>query len=505
MENSRRFSEVDKTRRLGSIVNGVVAVVFIVFLATFFIRLDKEGTIYLNDFSEMLDSYIENHIGVVVKLPRDLIIGGMDYSQYLKIGPNSYLKGIFFKGYSLKYVYKEKDNLFLLEIPISLIRFSAREFKIIVEADGRVVYSPEKGLIGSLASGSFNNLPSFLTKYKTTKYKFNVRISPNPEFLISSILFSFLWGLVPWVALVTLNNIYSSKEEDLEKSASALQSIISDMILRVETGEYVEYKPIETKHEPLLKVQNAIHNLFSRYTEAIAGFKSTTEELENTMAQIEEMQSALEERNFLLINTLAETVELKDVGTGEHSKKVMQLALALATKLNITDPEELNAIKYGAILHDVGKIGIPDQILLKPGKLSAEEFEIMKTHTILGERVVLQIPGWELVADVVRHHHENIDGSGYPDGLSKGTLSLRAQIVALVDVFTALTEDRPYRNALSPLEALELMKSMVGTKFDEELFEKFKEVVLNHLEFPGLSKDVTESEKIRNSEGGYSA
>jgi putative nucleotidyltransferase with HDIG domain len=505
MVNSRRFSKVDKTTRIGAIVNGIIVTVFILLLTAFYIRLDKEALRDLNDFSEMLDSYIENRIGVVVELPKDLKINGSDYSQNLKIGPNSYLKGIFVKGYSLKYVYEEKDNLFLLEIPISLIRFPTREFKIIVEVDGRVVYSSERGLIGNLVNSSFNNFTDFLGKSGTTKYKFNVRISPNPDVLLSSVFFNFLWGLIPWVALVTLNNIHARKEKDLEKAASALQGIISDMILRVETGEYLEYNPIETKHEPLLKVQNAIHNLFSRYTEAIAGFKSTTEELENTMAQIEEMQSALEERNFLLINTLAETVELKDIGTGEHSKKVMQLSLALATKLNITDPEELNAIKYGAILHDVGKIGIPDQILLKPGKLSPEEFEIMKTHTILGERVVSQIPGWELVADVVRHHHENIDGSGYPDGLSKGTLSLRAQIVSLVDVFTALTEDRPYRKALSPLEALELMQSMVGTKFDRELFEKFKEVVVEHMEFSGLSKDKSEAEEISDSEGGYLA
>ncbi|QAV32556.1 HDIG domain-containing protein [Fervidobacterium changbaicum] len=494
----------NSSKRIGIVVNTIVLLLLITLLVVYYFKIDRDSTVYLQSFSEMLDSYIENRVGVVTELSKEMTINGVDYSQHLRIGPNFYLHGISIKGYSLKYVFDENDKLVLLEIPISMIKFPVRDFKIIVEVGGRVVYSSDKGLVGNVVKHRTSlGLADIVTKTEATKYGFFVMISPNPSVFLSNLSITFLIGFVPLIALGFLNNINASKEKDLEKAATALRSIVSDMILRVETGEYVEYEPIETKHLPLLKVQDAIYNLFTRYTEAIAGYKSTTEELENTMAQIEEMQSALEERNFLLINTLAETVELKDIGTGEHSKKVMQLSLALATKLGITDPEELNAIKYGAILHDIGKIGIPDQILLKQGKLTAEEFEVMKSHTILGERVVSQIPGWELVADIVRHHHENIDGSGYPDGLSKGTLSLRAQIVSIVDVFTALTEDRPYRNALTPKEALELMESMVGKKFDTELFGKFKEVIAEQLELVSFLENV--NDEMGDSEGGYPA
>ncbi|WP_051001567.1 HD-GYP domain-containing protein [Thermosipho africanus] len=201
--------------------------------------------------------------------------------------------------------------------------------------------------------------------------------------------------------------------------------------------------------------------------------EKTNEILEETMAELEETNAELVEKNLQIISALAEAVEIKDSVTGNHSKNVMNLSIELAKELDVSDPAELEAIKYGAILHDIGKIGIPEHILNKPGKLDDKEFEIMKKHTIFGEKIIKTIPGWDLVADVIRHHHENWDGSGYPDGLKDGEISLRAQIVAIVDVFVALTEDRPYRNGLSVEKAIEIMKEMVGSKFSPELFEKF--------------------------------
>ncbi|MGC9795966.1 HD domain-containing protein [Fervidobacterium riparium] len=452
-------------------------IVFLFSTYLYFSSVLNYSSVYLKNFAITIDKHIENRIGIITELSNDFKINDYDYSNYLKMGPNSYLPGISTKEYSLKYVTKESDKLILIEIPFSAIVFPSDDYTVTISLDGKIVYSNNYGLIGALEN---NTIPRFFKQSATTNSKFDISIIPTTEITFFRASVMALWGFVPLIAFLSINRIHRNKQRDLERATEALETIINDMIMRVETGEHVEYKPIETEHEPLRKIQQALENLFSRYVEAIEGYKSTTEELENTMSQIEEMQSALEERNFLLINTLAETVELKDIGTGEHSRKVMQLSLSVASRLGIVDPEELNAIKYGAILHDVGKIGIPDRILLKPGKLSLEEFEVMKEHTILGERVVLQIPGWELVADIVRHHHENVDGSGYPDGLSKNTLSLRAQIVALVDVYIALTEDRPYRKALTPSEALELMQTMVGTKFDPELFNVFRETVLEH-------------------------
>jgi len=478
-----------------AVVFAIIFATFFISLALYYINLRNNALKYLTDFSQLVDSYIENKIGLVSYFSEDLKVDDTDYSKILKLGPNTYLKGIKSKELSIKYVLEKEGKSILLEIPLSTLKFPSHQFTVKLISDGKVTYSNDTIFIGTFDKVLNNGL---LHQTKTTKSGFTAKIIPKSDVILSELPMTLFWGIVPLTALVFLNRKYINEERDLEHSTSALLSIISDMVLRVETGEHVEYRAINTRHVPLVKIQQAIQDLFSRYTEAIEGYKFTTEELENTMSQIEEMQSALEERNFLLINTLAETVELKDVGTGEHSKRVMQLSLGLATKLKIVDPEELNAIKYGAILHDVGKIGIPDQILLKPGKLSIEEFEIMKGHTILGERVVSQIPGWELVADFVRHHHENVDGSGYPDGLSKESLSLRAQIVALVDVYIALTEHRPYRNALTSAEALKLMETMVGTKFDKELFDKFEEMILEREKSQNIYNDFD----LENAEGG---
>lgn len=481
-------------KNIALIVFAATIIAVLISLIFYYENMQEHATYYLEEFSQMIDNFIENRIGIVTEYSEISRFFDESHLNTLKAGPSDYLKGIKVKGLSIKYVTESDGSYSLLEIPISVLKIPSRDFVLKLVVNGKVVYSNDSSIIGTFDKVLDSGL---LWKTKKTKFGFTVKVAPKNEVVFFDMVLSMAWGLVPLIAFVTLNHAYNEREKDLQRSTSALLSIISDMIFRIETGERVEYKPIETRHESLARIQQSIQELFSRYTEAIDGYKITTEQLENTMSQLEEMQSALEERNFLLINTLAETVELKDVGTGEHSKRVMQLSLGLAIKLNVIDPEELNAIKYGAILHDVGKIGIPDHILLKPGKLSLEEFEIMKSHTILGERVVSQIPGWELVADIVRHHHENIDGSGYPDGLTKETLSLRAQIVAIVDVYIALTEQRPYRNALNPSDALELMETMVGTKFDRELFEVFKEMI-SEKEF---AQEALEKFEIDDSKG----
>ncbi|MFN3282729.1 MAG: HD-GYP domain-containing protein, partial [Pseudothermotoga sp.] len=170
-----------------------------------------------------------------------------------------------------------------------------------------------------------------------------------------------------------------------------------------------------------------------------------------------------------------------------HSGRVVNLAFDLAKELGITDPADLEAIKFGALLHDVGKIGIPEHILNKPGRLTFDEFEIMKKHPIFGEKIIKNISGWDLVADIVRHHHENIDGSGYPDGLTGDQISVRAQIVSLVDVFTALIEERPYRPAMSLDEALRIIeREMIGVKFHPNLYKAFLNVLKRRLSDFGM-------------------
>jgi len=162
-----------------------------------------------------------------------------------------------------------------------------------------------------------------------------------------------------------------------------------------------------------------------------------------------------------VILSLALTVEARDPCTGGHCARMSSYASLFGEHLGMSD-EEVLALSRGGYLHDVGKIGVPDAILLKTGKLSAEEFEVMKRHTVIGDRLCGDLRILRLVRPIVRSHHERIDGSGYPDGLEGDAIPLVAQILGIVDVFDALTTDRPYRAALAPEVALAQLEDEAG-------------------------------------------
>ena len=153
-----------------------------------------------------------------------------------------------------------------------------------------------------------------------------------------------------------------------------------------------------------------------------------------------------------VILSLALTIETRDAYTEGHCRRLSEYAVALGRQLALSEAD-LDALRSGGILHDIGKVGIPDVVLLKRGPLTPDEFEIMKHHTVIGERLCGTVGSLKRVRPIVRHHHERLDGTGYPDGLRGEAIPLLAQIVGVVDVFDALTTDRPYRLAATREEA----------------------------------------------------
>jgi HD-GYP domain-containing protein (c-di-GMP phosphodiesterase class II) len=190
----------------------------------------------------------------------------------------------------------------------------------------------------------------------------------------------------------------------------------------------------------------------------------------------EEAVEQLEASYATTVRALATALELRDDGTGAHANRVTTLALALAADVApelTADPE----LEYGFLLHDLGKIGVPDAILLKPGPLTGREMDEMRYHPILGERIVATVPYLSGVArQVVAAHHERWDGNGYPRGLSGERIPLSARIFALADAFDAMTNDRPYRQALSFQVAVSEILGGSGTQFDPALVEAFVEL-----------------------------
>lgn len=180
------------------------------------------------------------------------------------------------------------------------------------------------------------------------------------------------------------------------------------------------------------------------------------------------------------VYTLAETIEKRDPYTAGHTKRVSDYSVAIGRALGVSD-EKMKHIELAAILHDIGKIGVRDSVLLKPGKLTDEEFAQIKLHPVYGEEIISHIKVFKGIIPGVRHHHERYDGRGYPDGIKGEDIDITARIIAIADTFDAMTTDRPYRKGLSFEAAFEELKRCSGTQFDPELVNAFLNAFENRL------------------------
>lgn len=173
------------------------------------------------------------------------------------------------------------------------------------------------------------------------------------------------------------------------------------------------------------------------------------------------------------IEALAIAVDAKDQVTHGHIRRVQEYSTGLARALGVADPREIKAIEAASLLHDIGKLAVPDEILNKPGKLTPAEFEQMKQHTVAGANILSVVDFPYPVVPIVLHHHENWDGSGYPTGIAGTAIPIGARILSVVDCYDALTSDRPYRKALSSDEALSVLRERRGTMYDPVVVDTF--------------------------------
>jgi response regulator RpfG family c-di-GMP phosphodiesterase len=188
--------------------------------------------------------------------------------------------------------------------------------------------------------------------------------------------------------------------------------------------------------------------------------------------QLEEALEQLNESYFSTMETLAFLIEAKDVGTRRHLDRTRDVALALTA---IIDPElaARPQTAYGFLLHDIGKVGIPDGVLTKGGPLTPEEWAVMRAHPMIGAHIVSPIRLLKDAVDVVRFHHERYDGEGYPLGLKGTEIPLVARVFSVADAYDAITSDRPYRPAQPREHAIEEILRCAGTQFDPEVVEAF--------------------------------
>lgn len=183
------------------------------------------------------------------------------------------------------------------------------------------------------------------------------------------------------------------------------------------------------------------------------------------------------ERAEAVLFALARAIEGKDPSTEGHCERLSDYSSRLGRYLGLA-PAEVVALRRGGIVHDIGKVAVPDSILLKPGPLTRDEREVMRGHTIVGERICAPLKSFQLVLPIIRHHHERRDGSGYPDGLRGDDIPLTARILQIVDVYDALTTKRPYKRAMSPAEALRTMECEIERGWwDGLIFREFVDML----------------------------
>ncbi|MCT4597590.1 MAG: HD-GYP domain-containing protein [Vallitalea sp.] len=172
------------------------------------------------------------------------------------------------------------------------------------------------------------------------------------------------------------------------------------------------------------------------------------------------------------IHALNDALEVKDSYTGGHASRVQEYAVKLAETKGMKK-QQVELIRTAALLHDIGKIGIPDYILNKEGKLTQKEFEIIKEHPVMGARILSNVDSLKDISNIIRHHHEKYDGTGYPDALRGDEIPLESSILAIADSFDAMTTDRPYKRAMLVREALEELELNKGTQFNPILVDEF--------------------------------
>jgi len=184
------------------------------------------------------------------------------------------------------------------------------------------------------------------------------------------------------------------------------------------------------------------------------------------------------ERAESVLFALARSIEGKDPYTAGHCERLSEYSEQLGCRMGLSE-DEIKALRRAGVVHDIGKVAVPETIIQKPGKLTTDEWKIMKEHPLVGERICAPLKSFRPVLPIIRHHHEKLDGTGYPDGLKGDQIPITARVLTIVDVYDALATQRPYRRALSPAEAFGAMAGEVSKGWwDPHIFAEFRRMLI---------------------------
>jgi putative nucleotidyltransferase with HDIG domain len=210
-----------------------------------------------------------------------------------------------------------------------------------------------------------------------------------------------------------------------------------------------------------------------RLEEEIVAYRSHLERLvEERTTKLQQAYRILKKAHLDSVKVLVEAIDAKDPYTRGHSDRVTRMSLKIAFQFGFAE-DRLESLEYGALLHDIGKIGIKDEVLQKPGALNSEEYQYIQEHPLIGVKIIEGLDFFKDKIPMIRNHHEHYDGSGYPDGLLGAAIPLEARIIAVPDAFDAMTSARPHRGMMSLQDVLMELEKCKGTQFDPKILGIF--------------------------------
>jgi putative two-component system response regulator len=293
-----------------------------------------------------------------------------------------------------------------------------------------------------------------------------------------------------------LKKIKSDYDSDVMVMTGFTEDYNYESIVMAGASDFIQ-KPISFK-ELMIRLKRVLHmryllverdHINTELQNSVRKLEQYSVELKKALIEVEEAHDELEYAYLDTINRLVTAAEYKDEETGDHIVRMSSYSTLMAEKYGLSD-ETVKLIQYASPMHDIGKIGIPDQILLKPGRLTAEEFEIIKSHTTIGGKILADSKAdvLKLAHEIALTHHEKWDGSGYPRGLAGRDIPISGRIVGIADIFDALTSKRPYKEPYPVEVAVEIIRSEQGIKLDPDLVDVF-------------ISNIDEVEKIRHNVG----
>jgi HD-GYP domain-containing protein (c-di-GMP phosphodiesterase class II) len=273
--------------------------------------------------------------------------------------------------------------------------------------------------------------------------------------------------------------------QDIDSATAPLQSVLNGVFITALTGALLAalmfslassrsiVKPVSALIEHLKASESTgLLTEFQGNLSSIREMRDLTSSFNRTAGAILDARQNLQRAYLGFIGALANALDARDRYTSGHSERVSDLSSATAAALGVTG-EALEEIRIGALLHDIGKIGVPDNVLQKPGRLTDEEFSIVKQHPEIGRRILEEVNGFGPYLGAVEFHHENWDGTGYPSGQKGLETPLAARIIHVSDAYDAMTTDRPYRRGMTHREAMAILHRYAGTQFDPKVVEVF--------------------------------